>query len=445
MRLLLILSLLAAAMPLSAVTIFGLRTDDHLVRFDSAAPGTVTDLGLITGFGGTETLVGVDFRPLDGGLYLFTVDAPSNAVMRTYTLNTATAAATLVGATASGVAGLSDTAFHGVGFNAVVDRVRVVNSIDENIRINPLNGALAGNDTDLTPAAASVSAVGYDRKFHGTVFATLFGIDSAGDQLVRIGGVDASPSPNLGVVTNIGALGVDTGGFCGMDIDPTSGTCYAALAVAGNSGLYTISLFTGAATLVGSIGAGAPHFQSIAIQITANAAPVITLPATQTTPADTDLMLTGATAISVSDADAGVNPIEMQIVVSAGTISLTPGAGLSFTLGNGQDDILLVCTGTASALNTALASITFKPAAGFNGDATISISVSDGGAAGFGGSKSTNDVLTIAIGDAGGGGGGGGGGDESSCSTGEQPAPSLNLILLAVIALALRHVVRRKT
>jgi hypothetical protein len=447
MRLLLILCLLAAALPVYAVPIFGLRTDNHLVSFDSATPGTVADIGLITGIGGGETLVGIDFRPLDGVLYAFTVDAASNAVMRTYTLNTATAAATLVGATASGVAGLSSTAFHGVSFNPTVDRVRVVNSLDENIRINPANGSLAGNDVDLTPGTVGVSAVAYDRPFTGTTATTLFGIDTFNDNLVRIGGIDGNPSPNLGAVTNVGALGVDAGGFCGMDVDPATGTCFAAMAVAGSSGLYNILLSTGAATFIGTIGTGSLHFQAIAVRLTANAAPIITLPATQSTPVDTNLVLTGATAISVSDADSGSNAIELQVVVSAGTISLASTGGLSFALGNGTDDILLVCTGTATDLNAALAAVTFKPAAGFNGNATISISLSDGGASGFGGPQSGNDVLTIVAGSGGGGGGGGGGGDdESSCTT--QPGMSwfwLALVALSVAAVGWRQAGLRRT
>ena len=447
MRILLVLALLIAALPLSAVTIFGLRNDNHLVSFDSATPGTVTDIGLITGMAGAagEAPGGIDHRPLDGVLYLFSIDNAN--IVRTYTLNIATAAATLVGATASGLALANPTAFYGFAFNPTVDRVRLVNTLDENARINPLNGALAGNDTDLNPAAVEINAVAYDRGFAGTTATTVFAIDRGADTLVRIGGIDGSTSPNGGVVTTIGPLGVDAGGYSGMDIDASSGVCYAAMTVVATCGFYTINLTTGAATLVGNIGSGTLFVHSVSVATSANAGPVLTLPANQTTPADTDLVLSGASEISVSDADSGINPLELQIVVSGGTISLATTLGLTFNLGNGTDDILVACTGTAASIDAALASVTFTPAAGFNGNATISISVSDGGAGGFGGPQSANDVLKIAVGNAGGGGGGGGGGDdESSCTT--QPGASwfwLALAALSIAAFAFRQAGLRRT
>ena len=49
-------------------TLFGLTENNQLVRFDSAAPGTVTTVA-VTGLGGGETLLGLDFRPADEKLY----------------------------------------------------------------------------------------------------------------------------------------------------------------------------------------------------------------------------------------------------------------------------------------------------------------------------------------------------------------------------------------
>ena len=96
---------------------------------------------------------------------------------------------------------------------------------------------------------------------------TLFGIDSVSDQLIRIGSVDGSPtSPNVGTVTNIGALGFDTESSVGFDI-AASGTAFAALTGPDpySPNLYTINLTTGAATLVGQIGDGSDGIIGLAV------------------------------------------------------------------------------------------------------------------------------------------------------------------------------------
>ena len=73
---------------------------------------------------------------------------------------------------------------------------------------------------------------------------------------MRQGGVNGTPSPNGGVITTIGSLGVNTDANVGFDIARGTNTAYAALRVGGSSGLYTINLATGAADLVGAIGTG---------------------------------------------------------------------------------------------------------------------------------------------------------------------------------------------
>jgi hypothetical protein len=438
---LLVLAVMLAS-PLSAITIFGLRSDSHLVSFDSATPGTVADIGLVTGLSGGagETTVGIDVRPVDGALYLFTVNTAQ--VMTTYTLNTSTAVATFIGATASGVAGLNTTAAHGIGFNPTVDRIRVANTNAENCRINPFNGSLAGNDTDLSPPGSSIVAVAYDRSFSGTTQSTLFAIDNGSDSLYIIGGPNGTPSPNGGVLTLFGALGINIVNDAGMDIDPSSGVCYAACTVSATLSLYSINLFTGAATSIGVIGAGGFNMKSIALQQLANAAPVITAPATQSTPQDTPLILTGVNGISIADGDSGVNPIELQIVANNGTVSFASFLGLTFVVGNGLDDIVIVCSGTLANLNAALATVTFEPATGFNGYAGISLAVSDGGAAGFGGGGSSTESVVVAVGDVPSN-GGGGGDDESSCATSENSGLGLLLAALALI-FAGRRMARRR-
>ena len=92
----------------------------------------------------------------------------------------------------------------------------------------------------------------YDRNFVGTPATTLYGIDSAADQVVTIGGIDSVPSPNGGVVTNVLALGPDTGNEVGIDISP-GGNGWATLTVLGVTRLYRIT--HSPFTMVGPVGA----------------------------------------------------------------------------------------------------------------------------------------------------------------------------------------------
>jgi hypothetical protein len=261
-------------------TVYGLTPGNILIRFDSATPGTIQAAVNVTGLGLNETLRGIDFRPRTGQLIGSTVTTGSanNSVVRTYRINPLTGAATLIGATAAALAGAGDVPT-GFDFNPTVDRIRYVNTNDENARLNPNNGALAGNDTDLNPAAeVDIIAEAYDRNFDrpnaAGVPTTLYGINRANSNLVLQGGLNGGGpgGPNAGTITNVGPLGVEltAGSEAGFDIaDSTAngglGTALAALTVADATGLYTINLTTGAATLVGNIGSGQTQMFGLAV------------------------------------------------------------------------------------------------------------------------------------------------------------------------------------
>jgi hypothetical protein len=100
-----------------------------------------------------------------------------------------------------------------------------------------------------------VRAVAYDRNTPSPSATTLFGIDSQLDILVRQGGVNGVPSPNGGLLSTIGPLGLNVAdGPVAFDI-AAGGTAYAALTVGSSaSQLYTVNLGSGAVTLVGNIG-----------------------------------------------------------------------------------------------------------------------------------------------------------------------------------------------
>jgi hypothetical protein len=241
----------------NAATVYGVTTTNQLVRFDTAAPGNVTTVGAITGLQSGENILGIDFRPATGELYAL------GSTSRIYTIDTASAAATAVGAPFSSA--LSGTEF-GFDFNPVPDLIRIVSNTGQNLRANPNTGALAGTDTSLTPAGVNVTAAAYTNNFAGTTTTTLYGIDSNTNSLVLQGGINGMPSPNGGVITQVGALGVDPTDVNGFDFGTGANTAYAALTVGGATNLYTINLTTGAATSVGAIGGGV-SLRGIAVEI----------------------------------------------------------------------------------------------------------------------------------------------------------------------------------
>jgi len=235
-----------------AETLYGLTAGNSLAKFDSATPG-MTTTSLITGLQTGESLLGIDFRPADGQLYGL---GSSN---RLYVIDTVTATATVAGSGPGndpfGPPSLTGMRF-AFDFNPAADRIRVVGDDGQNIRLNQLTGGVAGTDSDLDPTKQIVGAA-YDRNdIDPATPTTLFVIDAVTDSLYLQGGVSGTPSPNGGLLTLIGALGVDTDGFVSFDISSATGTAYATLTPAGTFGsaLFSINLATGAATILGQTG-----------------------------------------------------------------------------------------------------------------------------------------------------------------------------------------------
>ncbi len=163
-------------------TIFAV-TSSNLLRFDSATPGTIDSTMPLTGLGAGDNIFAIDFRPATGQLYGIGVSG------QLYTIDTTTAAATAVGSPFA----LVDASTVSMDFNPTVDRIRVVSSADENFRVNPDTGAIAGIDTNLAYDAVDLNAganpdvlaIGYTNNFAGASPTTLFGIDNTLGILVR--------------------------------------------------------------------------------------------------------------------------------------------------------------------------------------------------------------------------------------------------------------------
>jgi hypothetical protein len=248
------------------------RGANTLILFNSANPSAILSSIPITGLAAGEVVRGIDIRPVNGVLYgLATPDGITTQV-RLYTINPTTGQASAVGAAATVASGGN---FWGMSFDPVDDRVRVVNNGKTNARLHPDTGALAANDTALSGVTFGVDAIAYDNQVAGAAPATLYGIYFGTGDLVRIGGPEATPSPNEGAVTTIGPLGVPQAGNTpiGLDWAPAGNLVAAITAASGGTGLYTIDTTTGSASLVGSIGDGTLSIDSLAV---GNAGLVIT-------------------------------------------------------------------------------------------------------------------------------------------------------------------------
>jgi hypothetical protein len=210
---------------------YAVDANNTLHIFNPAKPMPVTKA--ITGLPAGDMIVGIDFRPATSQLYAM------GSSSRIYTINLGNGAATQVGAAAFTPA-LNGTDF-GFDFNPTVDRIRVVSNAGQNLRLNPITGAVAAVDSTLRPGTPQVSAAAYTNNFAGATATRLFVIDHNSDRLF-----EQNP-PNNGVLVDIGALGVDIAASNGFDIGGTSNNAWLIATVGGGYKIYSVNTTTGAA------------------------------------------------------------------------------------------------------------------------------------------------------------------------------------------------------
>ncbi len=133
--------------------------------------------------------------------------------------------------------------------------------------------------------------------------------------------------------------------------------------------------------------------------IAPNAPPVNSVPGTQTTDEDAamDFSVANANQISISDADVGGADMLITLSVTNGTLTLSDVTGLVFSVGDGTNDVTMTFTGTLSAVNNAISTVTFTPAQNYFGSATLTIIANDQGNTGTGGPLTDTDTVTINI------------------------------------------------
>lgn len=221
------------AIPTDAVA-YAIDASNMLQIFNPNKPEPVSKG--ITGLQNGEGILGIDFRPLNGQLYAL------GSSSRIYTINLGTGAATQVGSGTLSTP-LIGTEF-GFDFNPTVDKIRVVSDAGQNLRLNPIDGAVTAVDGIINPGTPTLSSAAYTDNFAGATTTSLFVIDHNTDKLYL------QNPPNAGTLVERGALGINITSNNGFDIGSTSQKAYLVATVGTETKIYIVNTTNGAATAV---------------------------------------------------------------------------------------------------------------------------------------------------------------------------------------------------
>jgi hypothetical protein len=232
-------ALTAAAPAPAAEALYAVTDGNALVTLHSDSPGAVRASLPLTGLQEGEQVLALDVRPKSGQLYVL------GSTSRVYVVNAASGAAHALGnAFSPALAGGN----FGLDVDPVADRIRLTSDGRQNLRLNPDDGQVAGQDGNLAYADGDPGA-GTTPSFAATAYqpdGKVFVIDTARDVLTT------TTSANDGKVTTIGPLGVDLAEPVTFDI-ASDGRAWVAGRVPGGGG----SVLFLADLASGKLGAGA--------------------------------------------------------------------------------------------------------------------------------------------------------------------------------------------
>lgn len=299
---------------------------NKLVRFNAAAPRMPISTVAINGLQEGESLLAIDFRPATGQLY-----ALSNT-SRLLVINQSTGNTNAIG-TMSFSPVLTST-IAGFDFNPTVDRIRIVTSNGQNLRVHPETGSIVATDGAINGVTnAMVTAVAYTDSKAGTSNTTLFDIDTETDMLYK------QDPPNNGSLVAVGKLNNDFSGEVGFDISPDNSAALAVNNKNGKAQLYQIDLSTGSAMKIGEL-MGVNNPMGLAIP---------TDPVAYAIGGGMNLLIFDPTdPMPVSKAISGLQPDE-----TIAGIDFRPANGALYALGSsGRLYVLNTSSGTAVAVGT---------------------------------------------------------------------------------------------
>lgn len=268
----------SAAAPAADSLVYAITSLGQLVSFARNAPGTVTNIGSISGLAVGESVEAFDIRPSTGELYILTRSITNTG--RLYTVNATTGATTSVSVLSADPTDVSSPytslgllAAYSIDFNPTGPvALRILGTDGSNLRVADPATGLVITDGPLGVATPVVAAAAYTNSFRtpaGQPTATsLFVIDLATASVLSLN------PPNSGTLTPVGALSptLTFDRLATFDIaGGNNGLAFATLQRTGESfsRLYRISLARGTATEIGTgIGgaSGAP-IRGMTIQV----------------------------------------------------------------------------------------------------------------------------------------------------------------------------------
>ncbi|MNK54125.1 hypothetical protein D3C87_731030 [compost metagenome] len=217
---------------------YGLTENNELVVFNANSPASFTSKTAIAGIAAGEKLLSIDFRPATGELY-----ALSNA-SKFYIINTATATSRPVSTTAFTPA--ISGAIASIDFNPTVDRIRLVTSTGQNLRLNPETGGVAATDGSIA-TTSSITGIAYTNSKSGATSTTLYDLDVTSGKLFK------QDPPNDGKLAEVGSLGFTFTGQAAFDINPDNSIALVAVTRDSKEHLYKLDLTNGKATNIGML------------------------------------------------------------------------------------------------------------------------------------------------------------------------------------------------
>lgn len=218
---------------------YALTADSKLQLLNANNASTITSQVSISGLQSGETILSIDFRPSTGQLYGI------GSTSRIYVIDPKTGNSRAIGSSA--FTPVLNGTIAGFDFNPTVDRIRLVTSENQNLRLNPETGTVAATDLALNGTMnAKINSVAYTQNRAGATATVLFDIDVTNNKLHK------QDPPNDGKLVEVGNLGFDVEDAGGFDISSDGTVALAAMSIAGKPGLFTIDLNSGKATRIGN-------------------------------------------------------------------------------------------------------------------------------------------------------------------------------------------------
>lgn len=201
-------------------------------KISTKSINSVANSATITGLQPQETILAIDFRPATGQLYGISSGS------RLYVIDPMTGMARMIGAgpLTTPLSGM----IAGFDFNPTVDRIRVVTSNGQNLRLNPETGGIGATDLSINGVDnAMITGVAYTNNKAGAATTTLYDIDVTTKKLYK------QLPPNDGKLVEVGSLKLDIEGEGGFDIAPKDSIAIGLYAINGVPTLFKVNLTTG--------------------------------------------------------------------------------------------------------------------------------------------------------------------------------------------------------